>query len=393
MRVAVLNAGEGSDYLFGLIAGLAAQSDLELEVVDSDATRGWFDRFPNVVHFPLRRSRQPEEHPLAKAWGIFLYYLRLLSFALRSRASVFHIQWDNSFFLFDRTLLLAFYRMLGKKLVYTAHNVYKEERDGTGSRLRFAALRHCYRSVDAVVVHTSAMQQEICSRFGVHARNVHVIAHGINARVSVQGMAQAAARAALDLPREAKVVLFFGFIDRYKGVDLLVNAFAELTEKDASYRLIIAGQPKRGEASVRSVRDELRRLGLMHRVRLDARFIENEEVETYFAAADCLALPYTKIYQSGVIFLSYRFGLPIVATDTGSFRQDIVDARAGIVASERTPTGFADAILELFAGDLYREAESTRMRIRAMAEERYSWTAIGAKTRALYDALVHLPER
>jgi len=383
-RVAILNAGEQTDYLYGLVSGLAGVGDLQIEVVDSDNSIGLFDRFPSVRFVNLRGSQRPSDPFLSKLFRIPRYYLRLLRFALSSDAQVFHIQWENSLLVFDRTLLNLYYKWCGKKLVSTAHNVYREERDERGSALREWSLRRLYRIVDRIVVHTDAMKKELCERFGVAPEKVHVIPHGLNVRVPHTGLSQAEARRRLQIPANAKVVLFFGYIDRYKGTDILVQAVGRLLKEDESYFLLVAGQPKRRNGYLEQLQKEIQLSAADKHARLDLKFIPADKVESYFAAADCLALPYRRVSQSGLIFLAYRFGLPIVATDVGSFRSDIRDGDTGIIAAENTPDGFASALQRFFGSRLVVNAEETRKRIRTWAEERYSWTRIAQQTMEVY---------
>jgi len=116
-------------------------------------------------------------------------------------------------------------------------------------------------------------------------------------------------------------------------------------------------------------------------------YIPDEEVEIYFKSADVLILPYKHIFQSGVIFLSYNFGLPVIATDVGSLREDIVDGRNGFISEPESPDDLADKIEAYFHSDLYRNLNGNRSIIIQEANEKYSWEKIGDKTCALYTSL------
>jgi glycosyltransferase involved in cell wall biosynthesis len=107
------------------------------------------------------------------------------------------------------------------------------------------------------------------------------------------------------------------------------------------------------------------------------RFIPEAEVELYFKAADVAVIPYVAIFQSGVPFLSYGFGLPVIATDVGSLRNDIIEAKTGFLCRSKDPTNLAKTIRTYFASDLYENLETRRSRIREFANERNSWTRVG----------------
>ena len=135
MRVTIINAGGQTHYLYGLVTGLAPIAELELEVVDSDRAEGLFDGYKNVALFNLRGDQNPNRGPFEKAVRVLTYYYRLIKYAASTRSQIFHIQWLNKFEFFDRTVLIFYYKLLRKRLVFTAHNVNQAQRDGRPSFL------------------------------------------------------------------------------------------------------------------------------------------------------------------------------------------------------------------------------------------------------------------
>ena len=112
------------------------------------------------------------------------------------------------------------------------------------------------------------------------------------------------------------------------------------------------------------------------RVLLRAEFIPDDETEVYFKAADVLVLPYRHIYQSGVLFLGHSFGLPVLAADVGSLKDEIVEGKTGFVFRPEDPVDLARAIEQYFASDLYADLNSRRQEIRDYATERHSWDVV-----------------
>jgi glycosyltransferase involved in cell wall biosynthesis len=149
---------------------------------------------------------------------------------------------------------------------------------------------------------------------------------GINTCVPVTGLTPVEARRNLGIEDGDKTILFFGSIRPYKGLEYLVEAFCDRAREHPEYRLIIAGEPKNNsdrylselQGSLNS-EPELKVIQRIHHV-------PDEEAELYFKAADVLVLPYTHIFQSGVLFLAYSFGLPVIAADVGSFHEDVMEA-------------------------------------------------------------------
>jgi glycosyltransferase involved in cell wall biosynthesis len=117
-------------------------------------------------------------------------------------------------------------------------------------------------------------------------------------------------------------------------------------------------------------------------------FVPDEDTELYFKAADVLALPYTEVYQSGVLFLGYSFGLPVVATDVGSVRDEVITGRTGYLCEPRDAAGLADAIDSYFRSDLFRSLNSRRRQIQDYARARHSWDVVGATTMGVYANLL-----
>jgi glycosyltransferase involved in cell wall biosynthesis len=196
------------------------------------------------------------------------------------------------------------------------------------------------------------------------------------------------AKQRLGIKDNEKTILFFGNIGPYKGVEFLVAAFQMLARKRADYRLIIAGKLRGGaEKYWEDIRNAIGRDVSGGRVMQKIEFVPDEETELYFKAADVLALPYTEIYQSGVLFLGYSFGLPVIATDVGSLGEGVVEGRTGFLCRPGDPNELAHTIETYFESDLFRELNSRREEIRAYARAQHSWDAVAQTTRAVYEKL------
>ena len=119
----------------------------------------------------------------------------------------------------------------------------------------------------------------------------------------------------------------------YKGLEYLIAAFDKLLKRDRSYRLLIVGKPKGPESYWHQVRRAIASSGIADRVIAKIEYVPDEETELYFKAADVLILPYTHVFQSGVLFLGYSFGLPAIAADVGSLKEEIIEGQTGFVSS------------------------------------------------------------
>jgi glycosyltransferase involved in cell wall biosynthesis len=139
---------------------------------------------------------------------------------------------------------------------------------------------------------------------------------------------QKTAKEALGIPGDKKVLLFFGFIRDYKGLDLLIDAVSKL---DDSYVLVIAGEVY---GSFEKYQKQIDALNLNHRIIQHVRYISDDEVPLFFSAADVCVLPYRSATQSGVTSIAWHFNLPVIATDVGGLKESIQYRNTGLIADE-----------------------------------------------------------
>lgn len=386
--VSVLTGGADRPYAFGLGSSLMSKvAGLDLIVCD-ELDGPPFQGHPHVNLLNLRGRVDPNVSTLQKLSRVLAYYARLLLYALKAKPKVFHILWNNKFEWFDRTILMVYYKLLGKKLVLTIHNVNKNQRDASDTRLNRLTLRAQYHLADHFFVHTEMMKDDLIRDFGVQPTRITSIPFGINNSVPNTDLSVDEARTRLGLAKGAKVLLFFGHITPYKGLEFLISAFHQLADRDPDYFLVIAGRPKNCEGYWAKIRQSIETDVQVGRIVLQANFVPDEETEIYFKAADVLVLPYRHIYQSGVLFLGQSFGLPALVADVGSLKNDVVEGETGFVFKPEDPDDLARGIEIYFASDLYQRLPEKRKAIRRHAETHHSWDVIGQTTVAVYDRLL-----
>jgi glycosyltransferase involved in cell wall biosynthesis len=176
---------------------------------------------------------------------------------------------------------------------------------------------------------------------------------------------KADARKLLDIKQKRNVLLFFGLIRDYKGLDLLIKSLAQEEVEDLKLRLLVAGEFYDDYEKYRSMVDEL---GLQKTVKMPNAFIPNADVYKYFCAADLVVQPYKSATQSGVTQVAYHFDKPMVVTNVGALPQMVPDGKVGYVVNPN-PQEIAAAIAKYFSEE--RELEFTR-NIRE-EKKKYSW--------------------
>ncbi|SRR6266496_264466 len=385
--IALLTGGIDPPYVYGLSMEIVAQQ-IALEVVGSDA----LDR-PEMhstvgLRFINLHGSSGNGGRLARVYEVLRAYLRLMVYASTAKPKIFHVLWNNKFPAFDRTLLTLWYKVCRKRIVFTAHNVNAAKRDGNDSWLNRVTLKIQYRLVDHIFVHTAKMKTELLEEFGVADQAVTVIPFGINNSVPDTDLTPAEARQRLGIGESDKTILFFGRMRPYKGLEYLVEAFHRLVSKDKNYRLIIAGETKKDTVQqVAAIQETIARGPAPDRVVQHFEFIADSDTELYFKAADVSVLPYTMVFQSGVLFLSFSFGLPVIATEVGSLGDDIVAGENGFMCRPCDVEDLERVIEKYFESDLHRNLDLQRHEIRRQANAQHSWSEVGKRTRSVYERL------
>jgi glycosyltransferase involved in cell wall biosynthesis len=388
MTVALLTGCGDKPYAVGLGTTLLSQQ-VGLEIIGGDDLDvPAFRAAPAATFLNLRGSQNSAASFGTKVLRILMYYVRLIAYAITARPKIFHILWNNKFEYFDRTVMIGLYKAFGKKIVLTVHNVNIGKRDATDSLANRLTLRMQYRLADHLFVHTEKMKAELTDDFGVSPSKISVIPFGINNTVPATSMTGAEARRRLGLGSHEKVLLFFGSIAPYKGLEYLVAACQISMPRHSDYRLVVAGSPKGDKRYWSGIYEQI--LGNLNpdQVTLKIEFVPDEDTETYFKAADVLVLPYRRIFQSGVLFLGYSFGLPVLAADVGSLKDDIVQGVTGLVFHPEDSTDLARAIDQFFSSDMFEAGSSRRTAIQEYANAKYSWDTVGTMTRNAYATLV-----
>ncbi|HEX3744904.1 MAG TPA: glycosyltransferase family 4 protein [Bryobacteraceae bacterium] len=387
IAAAILTGGADRPYAFGLATALIARCKAIDLIGNDDLDCAEFYGKPGVTFLNIRGDQSTDSSLFRKISRVAAYYARLIRYAWGAQPRIFHILWNNKFESFDRTLLTIYYKWLGKKIVLTVHNVNAAKRDANDTRFNRFTLRIQYRLADHLLVHTEKMKEELIEEFGVGANRVTVIPFGINNAVPRTHLSPDDARRRLGIRTGERTLLFFGNIAPYKGLEYLIAAFRQILDTGGNCRLIIAGRPKNCEGYWKAIQRQIQEEARRGEILLRAAFIPDEETEIYFKAADVLVLPYKHIYQSGVLFLGHSFGLPVLAADVGSLKEEIVEGRTGFLFKSEDPTDLATAINRYFESDLYAQLQNRRQEIQELAMKRHSWEVVAQLTVNVYSRL------
>jgi glycosyltransferase involved in cell wall biosynthesis len=242
------------------------------------------------------------------------------------------------------------------RVVCIADNVVPHE-NRPGDKAFTSYMLH---SCDAFIVMSGTVLDDLKKRT---SKPVERVAHPLYDHFG-EKVDKAAARAALKLPADGKLLLFFGFIRRYKGLDLLLEAMGDPRVRELQIRLLVAGEFYENETPYQQL---IQKYGLQDALLLHTHFISDEQVHYYFSAADAVVLPYRAATQSGIAPMAYHFERPMLATRVGGLPETIPDGKAGLLC-EPDGASLAGAILEF-----YRLGESYFTPSLLREKQKYSW--------------------
>jgi len=314
--------------------------------------------------FYRRSAERGLDAPARRAFKLAEHVPDMLRLRRRADADVLHYQWLTLPAL-DSVLLPP-----ARPRVMTAHYVLPPQ----PSRRQLAGARRAFGAMDAIVAHSEHGARRLREQVGLDPGRIRVIHHGAFdylTRLPEEKPLPTELEGA-----EGPVILFFGLLRPYKGIDTLLEAFRRVDGAE----LWIAGNPRMDVAPLRRLAAAAR-----GRVRFLTRFIEDAEIPSIMRRADVVVLPYRDAEHSGVLYASLAFGKPLVLSAVGGFPEVAGQGAARLVPPE-DPGALAATLGEL-VGDGGARSELGRAAAAAAAGS-YSWDEAARQTLALYRELL-----
>lgn len=313
------------------------------------------------------------------------YLANLFLLALRfsiSKPDVLHVQYMPFLERQSRFELwfLQWVRRLGIPIVYTVHNLTKQNDPDKGRPL----YRRVYHSADALICHGEQSRAELVRDFGVGKEKTWVIPHGPLFE-DRPNLSPREARLKLGLPCDGPLVLFLGVISEYKGVPFLLDAWKRFTRLGGNGNLVIAGT---GDAHVLSEIQNKVSVEQLESVELWLRFIPVEQLPFLYEAADILVYPYKAGTTSGALLTGLKYGKAIVATKLPFFREHLEDGKTALLVEYGDAEALASSLF-----DLTRRPEECLRIASALVDQQsqsLSWNEIAKKTRECYESVLKL---
>jgi glycosyltransferase involved in cell wall biosynthesis len=331
---------------------------------------GILDIAAHISSLSARATKQ------AKAVEYLFNLVSLTTYLWRTRPDVLHVQWLPLLEVFPviELTLLRLCQYWDIRVVYTVHDVLPLE-DGEE---HYDTFRRVYHTVDRLICHTKTARRRLKDEFGVASSKICLIPHG----PLLQGGADYSrdeARLLQSLPSDRPIVLLFGVLRPYKGVDLLIEAWEQVEQTIPEALLIIAGGGQ--EDYLEEIQECIDASGGAN-IRTRFRFLPEDELIQLIASADILVYPYRRITQSGALLAGMSAGQPIVATRVGGLKETLQDGKTARLVEPNNSEELADAIASILRNPSQRDELGNAAK--SVIDEEYSWEAIAQKTTECY---------
>jgi glycosyltransferase involved in cell wall biosynthesis len=338
MRIGLLGPAHP---LRGGIAQYLALLDRELAKAHEVFYLSLIRQYPSFL-FPGQSQVDPSQSPLEVANERVLdpmdprTWLRAKARARELRLDALVYKWWIPFFGAAYAPVLDGARQGGAAVLMIADNLVPHEKRPLDSFLTKLVTDR----TDGVLVMSQAVEDDV--RRLLPKMPLERVPHPVYEQYGAKGRDRASARARTGL--DGDVLLFFGFVRRYKGLDVLIEALPRVLARRA-VTLVVAGE---FYEPVEPLRQRIAQLGIGERVRVLDRYVPDEEVGDLVAAADCVVLPYRSATQSGVVLVAYAGGCPVISTAVGGLPEVVDDGVTGYLVPPEDPAALADAIVKFY---------------------------------------------
>ena len=372
MKVILVDSLIGNDYTLCLASSLQNEG---LDVIFIVPANRKFNKANNFIIKRWSPSKDRKDSKLLKLFKYFEYLFKLFIFIINNKDTAVHFQFFR--FRFD-ILFFILLRFFNVKLVHTAHDVLPHEKRKIDYLLNY----FLYRASRKIIVHSSYIKSKLSSIFNINKEKIEIVPHGnFDIYQSNSPLSNEEAKKELNLSAADKVILFFGFIKEYKGLDIFLDAYSLVHQKNPEIKFIIAGAIE-SKSLAQLYKNKISTFQRDGSLITNFNYIPSDKVATYFTAADFVVLPYKDIDHSGIVHLAYSFEIPIIATNVGDFAETIEEGKSGYLVKKNDPDALANAII--YASNNIELKLNMKNYIKELNKNKYSWDEIARKTIEIY---------
>ena len=373
--------GEGNEYALYICKELKkAGIDISLIVPEDNIDKEAF----NFPFLPLCPTKAKNISKFNKMFRYNKYLIDIYKLIRKEKYDVVHFQ----FFRRRRieSLYFVMLKLMGIKLAHTVHDI---------SPLNESKLDHLfnllvYKTSDILFVHSNSNKKSLAQHMKLDEEKIKVMPHGdFDNYIPDKILSKSEVRKIFGLSEEQNVILFFGAIKEYKGLDILSNSLPLASLKINNLAVLIAGEA--GDAEARKIvlkcKDILSKLPREVKVVFHDKFIPVTEVAKYFIASDIVVLPYRRVTHSGIPHLAYTFGRAVIATNVGDFKEMIEEGKSGFVLSSNTHENLSEKIIQAFSDKPKLEEMGKYARI--FRASKHSWKDSADSLIPVYEKMIN----
>jgi len=295
--------------------------------------------FPGKTQYrntPLKN--QDKNHRIVDSINPFSW-IKAVKFIKKSSPDLIIIRFWNPFFALCHSYIIRKVKkqLKNTKVVCICDNIIPHEKHFYDIPL----IKKLFKHIDAYIVMSIKVEEEL--RDIVSNPIYKKMFHPIVAEANMPS--QEVSKAKMGLTGK-KVILFFGLIRQYKGLDVLIRANKYLKEKLSGYQILICGESYQDENKYNKL---IKENSKNNEIRWINQYIPDSEVSTYFSASDVVVLPYKNASQSGIIPLSYSYKRPVIASDIKGIQEMIIDQETGFLFEKNNSEALSESIIDFFS--------------------------------------------
>lgn len=314
-------------------------------------------------------------------------FIKGIKYLIGIMKSVFHARFSGvklfHFHIFYVNILVVFsfllIRLLFGKIVVTIHDVNSFEKD----RDAYSFIRWTYKLVDIILTHNNFSREEIINIAPSLKDRIQIIPHGNYTPFINILKDKKRSRDYLDLPSDKTILLFFGMIKKVKGLEILLQSFKRVIDKNPDTVLLIAGKPWKSDFAI--YQQIIDQENLAQNIILHTKFIQHSDVQHYYCASDLVVLPYKKIYQSGVLMMALSYLRPVLVSDLPPLQNIVIDNETGFLFKSEDTYDLAEKLNFILSDK--ESLDRVRINGARLVNEKYGWDEIGRLTKNAYETL------
>lgn len=298
------------------------------------------------------------------------------------KTDILHVQWWILTLIFVYLPIIILAKLKKIKVILSIHNILPHEPNKKNLIADKIVNKLIFPFVDSYIVHNQRNKEKFIEIYKINEQRISVITHGVLDLAKQKVISLQEARTKLHLPADKKIILFFGYIRKYKGVDILIKAFSKINKEMDDVFLLIVGQPF--GIDLDEYEKLIKEYNLEENVKVELGFVPEAEIGHYFSACDLVVLPYTYLdTHGGIGALALPYKKPIVVSDVGGLPEYVKDERAIV-----KPDDVQDLYEKLLKILMDEELQAKLSKDSEELIEELSWDGVADKTVEAYKKLI-----